>query len=85
MLVWTAFLRDQVDFGTVGGTLNSTSMLVRAAGNIGQTGGVWTERNGPRFIEKHQKGYAAFDWLITTAQSTAVIGSAAAPVVLSLL
>jgi hypothetical protein len=85
LLVGATILRNQVDFNSVGATLNTTSMLVRAAGNIGQTGGVWTERLNPRFIEKHQKGYAAFDWAITTAQSTAVIGSAAAPVILALL
>jgi hypothetical protein len=83
MLVWASALKG-LEFDSVGGVLNTSSMLIRAGGNIGQTAGVWTERLNPRFIDKHQKGYAGFDWAITTAQSLAVIGSAAAPVILML-
>jgi hypothetical protein len=85
LLVGTSILRNQIDFSSPGGILNTTSMVVRAIGNIGQTGGVWTERLNARFIDKHEKGYAAFDWAITTAGAVAVIGSAGAPVVLALL
>jgi len=84
MFVSATILRNQIDFGSVGATLNTTSGLVRAIGNVGQTAGTWTERLNDRFISKHQKGYAAFDWVITTAQSLAVIGSAGVPVYLAL-